>query len=554
MLLLLLLSSPVVDASTLRPSFKEYTPVPIIGKYLIPPSAPSSQKRFGAPLVGPRSSESLSYVPAVFLGPISMQVVDLDDKASDDGNRVIERRVAKALIPIPLLRQDVEFTIGHSIGLLKSAGEGAGAVSSSTSAPSTAVVTGRDGGIMDNVRFIFSEGGEIGSAVRLNALLGMRNSITPTPASAAATSTKVMKALVAAVAGAKNPYVGCIQALQDVLGLSVQGLLLEVADRPNEKTIFVGGAVLLGPGEGQYEWSADNALSIIRLTQQRPLEGSTEPVFVKCHTDEVVGMALALQSEGPQGLPIVIARSVSEQLEMDVLLQQRTRQSSRENDEGIAMTGPFFPSKAARDLWLGVPNKRKKDEDKERERKEEEREEGGEGQERKEGEQTPPVPTSPPPPPATAPPQLIDASIFLGMSLSDRRAWLRSQSRGSSNSAMPRPREGTLALNAACYAFLDINVVYEVLRRLAESDGDEAAAAAVQDFESKKPAVAKAILLAQAEGDAGKVSQLTARLQKMGKLPYHPFKPNLFAVEDGFDVEEWYFVESRSLQGQRNIG
>ena len=134
------------------------------------------------------------------------------------------------------------------------------------------------------------------------------------------------------------------------------------------------------------------------------------------------------------------------------------------------------------------------------------------------------------------------------MKVSERRDWLRKQGIGS---AMPRPREGSRAVNAACYNVMDVEVVYEVLRRLAECDGNEEEASKLVDFESKKPFIAKAILSAKENGDIKNVKILNEELQNMGRLTYHPFKPFL-NVE--FDVEEWYYNEVRSRTGQRKIG
>jgi hypothetical protein len=143
---------------------------------------------------------------------------------------------------------------------------------------------------------------------------------------------------------------------------------------------------------------------------------------------------------------------------------------------------------------------------------------------------------------------LLDASVFLSMKVSERRDWLRRQGIGS---AMPRPREGSRAVNAVCYNIMDVDVVYEVLRRLAECDGNEEEASKLVDFESKKPNIAKAILVAQENGDIENVKNLTMKLQSMGSLRYHPFKP---FVSLDFDVEEWYYNEVRSRIGQRKIG
>ena len=148
-------------------------------------------------------------------------------------------------------------------------------------------------------------------------------------------------------------------------------------------------------------------------------------------------------------------------------------------------------------------------------------------------------------------PDLMSASIFLSMTITQRREWLRSQV--NLGSAMPRPREGPLAVNAACYNFMDIEVVYEVLRRLGECNGDEQEAAKMVEFESKKPSLAKSILVAQSSRNSGeKLKELNAQLQKMGYLDYDPFRPYIPDVL--FDIENWYYEESRSRTGQRKIG
>jgi len=139
--------------------------------------------------------------------------------------------------------------------------------------------------------------------------------------------------------------------------------------------------------------------------------------------------------------------------------------------------------------------------------------------------------------------------IYVPRSISQRREWLRQQAVGS---AMPRPREGELAVNAACYNFMDIEVVYEILHRLGECNGDEKEAAEYAQFQSKKPALAKAVLVAQANGNLELVKTLNAQLQNMGRLPYDPFKPYLGQVD--FDIEQWYYDEVRSRTGQRKIG
>ena len=71
-------------------------------------------------------------------------------------------------------------------------------------------------------------------------------------------------------------YIGVnrLQALKELLGLSVQGMMLEVADRPSGGSIYVGGAVLVGiegavdeNGEPEIPiWSSSTANEIIKKT------------------------------------------------------------------------------------------------------------------------------------------------------------------------------------------------------------------------------------------------------------------------------------------------
>ena len=109
-------------------------------------------------------------------------------------------------------------------------------------------------------------------------------------------------------------------------------------------------------------------------------------------------------------------------------------------------------------------------------------------------------------------------------------------------------------LNAACFAIMDVEVVYEVLRRLAECDGNESAASQLADFESKKPSIAREIRVEQAAGDAEKVRALTSKLESMSRLNYNPFFPLFQQGRVSFDVEAWYYENSQSLTGQRKIG
>ena len=90
-----------------------------------------------------------------------------------------------------------------------------------------------------------------------------------------------------------------------------------------------------------------------------------------------------------------------------------------------------------------------------------------------------------------------DASAFLRLRNSEKRAILRS----SGIYALPRPREGPRKVDAIMIPLLDEEVAYEVLRRLGESRGDFKVASKMQDFESRKPQIAKLYTQAVKEGD-----------------------------------------------------
>jgi hypothetical protein len=68
------------------------------------------------------------------------------------------------------------------------------------------------------------------------------------------------------------------------------------------------------------------------------------------------------------------------------------------------------------------------------------------------------------------------------MRVAEKRACLRA----TGVYELPRPREGPRAVDAMMIPLLDEEVAYEVLRRLAETKGDFAEAAEMEDFESKK--------------------------------------------------------------------
>ena len=69
-------------------------------------------------------------------------------------------------------------------------------------------------------------------------------------------------------------------------------------------------------------------------------------------------------------------------------------------------------------------------------------------------------------------------------------------------------------------------MAYEVLRRLGETQGDFAAAASMQDFESRKPALARQILQARQRGDLTQAKVLCDELNSLSTLRFNPINPS----------------------------
>ena len=88
---------------------------------------------------------------------------------------------------------------------------------------------------------------------------------------------------------------------------------------------------------------------------------------------------------------------------------------------------------------------------------------------------------------------------------------------------------------------LDVEVAYEILRRLAESGGNYEKAAAMADFESQKPSIAREINVARAQKDEKTATELCAQLDSLSRLSYNPFDPYAEVESGGWNLERWYY-------------
>jgi hypothetical protein len=108
--------------------------------------------------------------------------------------------------------------------------------------------------------------------------------------------------------------------------------------------------------------------------------------------------------------------------------------------------------------------------------------------------------------------EIQDATTFLKMKLSQKRACLRA----SGVRSLPRPREGPRSVDAIMIPLLDEEVAYEVLRRLGETKGDFEMAAQMDDYQTRKPELARQYNEAL---KAGKEELGTHSLQHSYRIP-----------------------------------
>ncbi len=391
---------------------------------------------------------------AVFLAPEQMRIQE----------RVDGKHVAKGVMPIPV-PSDLEFSLGAAMKTANRAQVFNGW--------SGATVTDRTGGIYDNLDRTFE---------KLNV-----------------GSTMVKREIYDALrlkGSCPSPYHGIVAAIDAFAGLSVTGLLIEVADRPSKYSVTLGAAVLVCKEEYSKKWR----LTASRARLIRDVGRSDNAKLVKCHMDELIGIAYAT------GLPIVTKSSLYEPMAVDGLLEKTNK---------IKMSAPFFTSTVDEKLWKKDIAEQKRDE-----------KNAIKGAAKI-------VPKAM---------EIPDASTFLRMKASEKRACLRA----TGVQDLPRPREGKRALDALMIPLLDEEVAYEVLRRLAETQGDFELAAEMNDFESRKPIIARQIAEARKAGDFDLANELCDELNALSTLKFDPTDPDN-PKQQSWDVEEWYWEQRKRV-------
>jgi hypothetical protein len=225
--------------------------------------------------------------------------------------------------------------------------------------------------------------------------------------------------------------------------------------------------------------------------------------------DELIGIHFATK------IPIVISENLYNRICIDGILEQFQSDDNTNEDSNIKpktmITAPFFEKKRDSELWQAQL------------------------------EQTRARPAKPVPQVT----QIKDATTFLRMRLSEKRACLRA----SGVVSLPRPREGPKKVDAIMIPLLDEEVAYEVLRRLGETKGDFDMAAKMSDFQSRKPILARQVKEAQLNGDLNKAKELCDELNSLATLRFDPSNPDDEVTKDGFDIEEWYWQERKRVYG-----
>lgn len=292
-----------------------------------------------------------------------------------------------------------------------------------------------------------------------------------------------------------SPYHGMVSALDIHADLTITGLLVEVADRPSQYSLSLGAAVMVTRKSRADNW----CLSLSNLKLINDARGSNEAKLINCGMDELLGLAFVTK------LPIVIAESLYGSVSMDGLM---------EKEREVTMTAPMFESERDAADWRQQMAVQRQQDLSKTELK------------------------------AKKPGDVKDASAYLHMSVAEKRALLRA----SGLSQLPRPREGSKAVDALLIPLIDEEVAYEVLRRLAETGGDFEQAAEMEDFQSRKPQLARRIKEARNAGDLRLARKLCDELNGLAMLRWDPTMVGADSA-GAWDVEDWYWEQRKRVYG-----
>lgn len=323
----------------------------------------------------------------------------------------------------------------------------------------TAVLTDRNRGIIDNIA---------PALIRLEL---------PDAKKQILESLRKKQGVSTGSSGSASPYHAFVSQLL-AQGLKLTGLIIEVADTVNEVSLSLGAAVMIAKSDVALDWvlKTNNYRQLVR--EERT---SKEAKFIDCYMDELFGLHLAT------GIPVIISNSLYTRVAMDGLLRSKALDEGQDKiinqQQAMYMQYPYFNSERDQGLWV------------------------------KQLEQARARPAKT----VLKINDIKDATTFLKMRLSEKRACLRA----SGILGLPRPREGPKKVDAIMIPLLDADVAYEVLRRLGETRGDFEMASKMEDFESRKPIIARAYR--EAVKRVNLLNLILLTLRDVNHIPAPPF-------------------------------
>ena len=476
--------------------------------------------------------------PTFYLGPGSIEVVERPSLSEDD----CKRAILKAVLPVPMRSRADQFTALQS-ALQSDTVDSDGPLTAYDMKVSGSAVVDRDGGVFDQL------------CSTIPTWLG--KSFT----------TYFRKDFYDTMQRTRHrsAYHLFVSILRDLCGLEVTGIIAEVADSPNEESLSLGAAILVtriddddrdsklsnqdGAGaaiDGEQsleafleevfpylanglvggkhsrvvDWTmtVNNYRAIIREQTLR----DSRAKLINCHLDEALGIHLAT------GVDITCERSLYERAAVDVVLEHRaptpgtTSASSSTPTAKKLLRGPYFDASEeqlrARD---GTQDAQARAQQQKRD--------------------------------AVRPEDISDANTFLTMSYKEKRSCLRAY-----GVTLPRPREGRLKVDALLLNLIDIEVAYEAIRRLGESNGNYEEAALMEDNDSRRPALACLYQETLQKGDMVAAQEYSDQINRLATMRYDPTDPReaemyerwgeaAFKDEAAFDIEEWYWQKRRVM-------
>lgn len=291
----------------------------------------------------------------------------------------------------------------------------------------------------------------------------------------------------------RNPQKAFQYAVEQFLGAKVSALIIEVADEFKD-AVTIGAAMVISKQQASENPVQPTSENI--LTQGQADDDSS--VVVPCHTDELVGFALALS------MPIYMQRNIFESGAIDAVMIKNPDTSEP------VIAGPYRRS----------TNKDRK----------------------------PPAPANTQKEDAVPAWDIFDPQEFIRMSVADKRATLRA----SNVKSLPRPREGEAALDNVLMDLADDAVRREVIRLKYLKDNAEAVAESSLDGmdtaaalgETKRQVILRQIGEALETGDMVRAEELREKFATLTALKADPTQPE-GSYSRFLDQDDWYLEARR---------